>query len=392
MLKAVIFDMDGVIVDTEPQHTRALIRAGEAFHATLSTEYCEQFIGKHMDDLVLTLQRDYPQITDGQAFADKYNEYKIIIHEEEGLIPIEGTLNLMRSLHGHGIKVAIASSSEPYEINNVVKTFSLESYVDEAVSGSMVAHSKPAPDIFLLAAERLGVKPEECIIIEDSMNGSIAASRANITCIGYQNKSSGKQDLSRTCCIYEDMMSLDYEAVLEEYNRAHGLPVDILTTKRLQIKELAVSDIKELYKIYQQPGVTDFLPPLLSLEEEEEKHAAYIKHSYNFYRFGLWGIFLKDSNTLIGRAGLQCIDIHETPEIELGYLISPQYQRQGYASECIGAIIQYAKEYLELPSLVAVIHPENLASITLAEKYGFQLESTITKNTGKYSIYRLFLS
>ncbi|MDO5520279.1 MAG: GNAT family N-acetyltransferase [bacterium] len=392
MLKAVIFDMDGVIVDTEPQHLRALIKAGETFHAQLSYKYCEQFIGRHMDDLLRTVTKDYPQITNGQAFADLYNEYKITIRDEEGLIPIEGTINLIRSLHDYGVKVAIASSSEPYEINHVVKALSLESYVDALISGSMVAHSKPSPDIFLLAATTLDVSPEECIIIEDSMNGSIAASRANITCIGYQNKNSGNQDLSKTCCIYEDMMSLDYTAVLEEYNRTHGLPVDILSTDRLQIKELAVSDIKDLYQIYKQPGVTNYIPSLLSLEEEEEKHAAYIKHVYNFYRFGLWGVYLKDSLTLIGRAGLQCIDIEDTTEIEIGYLIAPEYQHQGFASECIKAIIRYAKEFLELPSLVAVIHPENKASITLAHKFGFKFEATHNKNGINYSIYRLFLT
>ncbi len=392
MLKAVIFDMDGVIVDTEPQHLRALVKAGALYGANYSYDYCIQFIGRHITDTLNIIMTDFPQITNAKEFGDKYNELKIQVRDDEGLIPIEGTINLIRSLPSHGIKVAIASSSEPHEIHHVIEALGLSDYIDEAVSGSYVKRSKPEPDIFLLAAKQLGVTPDECIIIEDSMNGTIAATKAGIPCIGFQNKNSGNQDLSRACCVYEDMMALDYPAVLEEYNRVHRLPVEILTTDRLILRELSTADIPKLHSMYEDESLTKYIPSLLTLEEELQKHEAYIDHVYNFYRFGLWGVFLKESNELIGRAGLQCIDIEDASEVELGYLIDTDHQGNGYAKESIEAILAYAKEYLALPSVVAIIHPDNLRSIHLAKLAGFTLEKEIQTDSSPLSLYRRILA
>ena len=165
MLKAIIFDMDGVIVDTEPQHLRAMIEAAATFDAALTYDYCTKFIGCNLHDTLAMLTVDYPQI-EPTMFTKLFDEKKIEIKQNEGLIPIAGTIALIRSLPSHNIKAAIASSSAPHEIKLVVDNLGLSDYIDVIVSGSMVKHSKPEPDIFLLAAEQLGVTTQECIIIE----------------------------------------------------------------------------------------------------------------------------------------------------------------------------------------------------------------------------------
>ena len=388
MLKAIIFDMDGVIVDTEPQHLRAMIEAAATFDAALTYDYCTKFIGCNLHDTLAMLTVDYPQI-EPTMFTKLFDEKKIEIKQNEGLIPIAGTIALIRSLPSHNIKAAIASSSAPHEIKLVVDNLGLSDYIDVIVSGSMVKHSKPEPDIFLLAAEQLGVSTQECIIIEDSMNGSIAAMCANIPCIGFQNKNSGNQDLSRTCCIYEDMAALDFAGVLEEYNRYHGYPVTILETERLIIREFSIHDVEALYDIYQQEGITDYIPPLGTLSEEKAKMASYIERHYNFYRFGLWGIFDKKTDQLIGCSGIQCVDLGDKTEIELAYLTSLPCQQKGYALEYTTAILSYVKEHYDFDSLVALIHPENKASLQLIQTLGFTYETMVPHKGMNCLLYRL---
>lgn len=233
------------------------------------------------------------------------------------------------------------------------------------------------PENYTIHSNKLTVTDlpvKEILMITDHLNGCTFASTHSLPCIAIQNAINKEENLSAATIIYEDISSLDSHVLMEEYNRYYSLPVTILTTKRLLIRELGVDEIEKLYPIYKNSKHTKYLPPLGSLEEEQEKHKAYMKYVYNFYRFGLWGAFLKDTDTLIGRVGIQCIDLGQDSYIELAYLIDASYTQQGYAYEACQAILRYAKEELYLPSLIALIHPENVASIALIKKLGFSFE------------------
>lgn len=395
MLKAVIFDMDGVIVDSEPSHMKALQKAGYELGLPLTMEYCTQFIGRSISYLLDKITTDFHIVTEVEAFqtslSQLFKTYKLEFRKE-GLIPIPGTIRLIQALHDHNIKVAIASSSPIEDIQDVIQTLQLEPYIDTYVSGSMVAESKPCPDIFLLACQRLDILPNEAIILEDSENGCIAAHRANIPCIGYQNPNSGNQNLQLATCVVEDTMYVDYSFLLEEYNRANGYPVEILKTKRLTIRELTIEDIPLLHALYQNPNNTAYIPTMDTLDIELTKHAAYIKHVYHFYRFGLWGVFLSDTKQLIGRCGLQCVSVDGEPEVEAGYFIDEIFQRNGYAYEAMTEILSLAKHYFELPSVIAIIHPDHIASIQLAKKLGFSYDKTSSYQGNTCHVYRIDFS
>ncbi len=144
-------------------------------------------------------------------------------------------------------------------------------------------------------------------------------------------------------------------------------------------------------KIYEQKGVTDYLEPLYEEEEEIAYTKAYIETRYRFYEYGMWVVFDKETGTMIGRAGLENRDvavgvdekgqfIYES-QVELGYMVTPSYQRKGYASEVCRAILRYAKEELELHFVNAFIHAENTASIGLIEKMNFQLIDEMNTTT-----------
>lgn len=196
-MKAVIFDMDGVIIDSEPVYN--------GIHEKMLRDFGVKEI--------LDVPEDYTGMTNSAVFKivrEKYNlkqtaeeisayQLKVILEEFSRLEdePIDGIRDLLAFLKEQQIKTAIASSSARKLIETVVKKFNLMAFFDVIVSGEEVPAGKPAPDVFLEAARQLHVSPEDCLVIEDSKNGTIAAKAAGMSCIGFKNPNSGNQDLSR---------------------------------------------------------------------------------------------------------------------------------------------------------------------------------------------------
>lgn len=196
-MKAVIFDMDGVIIDSEPVYN--------GIHEKMLRDFGVKEI--------LDVPEDYTGMTNSAVFKivrEKYNlkhtveeisayQLKVILEEFSRLEdePIDGIRDLLALLKEQQIKTAIASSSARKLIETVVKKFNIMAFFDVIVSGEEVPAGKPAPDVFLEAARQLHVSPEDCLVIEDSKNGTIAAKAAGMSCIGFKNPNSGNQDLSR---------------------------------------------------------------------------------------------------------------------------------------------------------------------------------------------------
>lgn len=159
--------------------------------------------------------------------------------------------------------------------------------------------------------------------------------------------------------------------------RKEGKPVLIAETDRLIIRETVLEDVPELYRIWKEPGMGDYIPPMQpTLEEELEYTEAYIRHAYAFYDYGLWTVLDRSSGRVVGRAGLSVSELLEDA-VELGYLIAPEYQRQGLAVECAEAILAYAKNVLDITELHLLTDPENTASVRTAERLGFVKAHTL---------------
>lgn len=388
MLKAVIFDMDGVLIDSEPLHAKAAVLAFQNIGIHITLDYCYEFIGRTTKHMLETIMRDYNPPFNSMELLQLYNESKKQLIMREGYSPIPYITQLIKDLYQHGIKLAIASSSTIQEINDVVTSLGIKSYFEHLISGTTVPHSKPAPDIFLKAAKELGVNSNECIIIEDSYYGLVAGKSAGIPVIGFSNPNSGNQNLSDACMVVEGFEEVDYNFIQQIHAKVNGEPITILSTKRLLIRELSEQDLNDLMKIYAQQEVKKYLDDIDDdLSVEIEKENAYIKKIYPFYGYGLWGIFLKDSGKLIGKCGIQNKSMQGKEEIELGYLLSKDYWGYGYASESAKAVIDYAFYVLQINRVVAVIAPDNHNSIKVAEKIGMTEEKTVNVNGKEYQLY-----
>lgn len=199
MIKAVIFDMDGVIIDSEPLHYRIFMSyIKNKLGLTISDEEYSTFIGTTNRSIFSMVQKNHGMKGDLDTIVEEYEE-QILTHlmTNKSEKPIDGVDVLIRNLQQSNVKLALASSSAKNLIHIVLKMFKLEPFFSAAVSGQEVKAGKPAPDIFLRAAELLGVNPAECLVFEDSRNGVVAAKMAGMKCIAFYNPHSGNQDLSQ---------------------------------------------------------------------------------------------------------------------------------------------------------------------------------------------------
>lgn len=177
----------------------------------------------------------------------------------------------------------------------------------------------------------------------------------------------------------ESLAELDIEYLERVRRRYNHIPWDIGETERCLIRELSLSDLPALYELYAKPGMTDYVEPLYDYETEIEYQKAYIENMYGFYEYGMWLVFSKETGKLIGRAGLE----HD----ELGYMIAPELQNRGYATEVCRFIIDYARENTDFEELYCRIDERNEASVRLAKKLGFTNSGQVDEDIHA-SIYR----
>ena len=178
-IKAVLFDMDGLMVDTESLATEAFIHSAKKQGYDMTKEETLLVLG-FTTKSIYEFWENYFKNSDvsGKQLVDDHYKYIENILFTTGPRKMPYIEELLKYLKESNYKVAVASSSNiDHIINNMEKT-GLKKYIDKFASGAEVENGKPAPDVFLLAAERLGVKPEECLVLEDSKAGVIAGSSA----------------------------------------------------------------------------------------------------------------------------------------------------------------------------------------------------------------------
>jgi ribosomal-protein-alanine N-acetyltransferase len=160
---------------------------------------------------------------------------------------------------------------------------------------------------------------------------------------------------------------------IEPRRREHPSPVDILHTHRLTLRELALDDAPELFRIYGDPLTMRYMgPPPASVEAEAANIANHLQNSCARWGFGLRAVVLKETGAFIGRCGLLRCELDGKPEVELSYLLDRQRWGSGYATEADAAIVRWAFDSLPIAQLVAFIAPANAASARVAERLAFR--------------------
>lgn len=214
MLKAVLFDMDGVIVDTEPLHSKAYYLMFKAVNIEVSDELYASFTGQSTISICRKLCTHFKlSETPETLVVFKRKFFKQIFETDEDLHLIDGVLDLIKDYQNNGLTLVLASSASMTTINNVFERFNLNQYFISKLSGADLKDSKPHPEIFIKAAEASGYQKQECFVIEDSTNGIKASKAAGIYCVGFKSPHSKNQDYSKADLVISDFSEIKYSKV-----------------------------------------------------------------------------------------------------------------------------------------------------------------------------------
>jgi beta-phosphoglucomutase len=180
-IQAVIWDLDGVILDSAEEHRLAWHRMAREAGLPLTDEQFWATFGMRNDMIIPLLWKEVPQERIA-ALADQKEIYFREYIRAKGA-PLPGAIELLSELHTAGYPQALASSAPLKNIEVVSEVLGLDHYLDAFVSGETVPRGKPAPDVFLKAAAALGIEPAHCLVIEDAVAGVQAAHSGGMKCI-----------------------------------------------------------------------------------------------------------------------------------------------------------------------------------------------------------------
>jgi len=210
MIKAVIFDMDGVMIDSEPlwEKTERILLAKR--NIDYSPEYRDMIVGLNQKDSGRLLKDTFSLPESVDEIISERVDILTAIYEKE-LELVSALSPLLEALKQKSYMLAVASSSPLRVINFVLDMFSLHGYFDAVVSGECTENGKPHPDIYLHTAERLQVNPAECVAIEDSINGVRSATSAGMYCIAIPDKRLSREPFDIAHLILESLGELKPE-------------------------------------------------------------------------------------------------------------------------------------------------------------------------------------
>lgn len=215
MIKTVIFDMDGVIVDTEPVHKYAYFEHYKELNIPVTEELFATFTGQSTKNVYQILKEKFDLEEDvNDLVLRKRAIFNEAFDTKPDLYLIDGVENLIKDLYAKGVELILASSASKSTIDRVFNRFDLNQYFTHKISGENFPKSKPDPAIFLHAADLAQSEHSECIVIEDSTNGVEAAVRANLYCLGYKSINSKKQDITKADSICDDFNAINAKFII----------------------------------------------------------------------------------------------------------------------------------------------------------------------------------
>ena len=208
-IKCVIFDMDGVIIDSEEIHKKAYYETFNALNIEVSDTLYKSFTGSSTINAFQRLVAHFDLKNNPKELVlDKRKRYVNFFENDPNLHLVAGVEEIIKYFYNKGIILILASSSAMINIDRVFNRFNLNTYFAAKISGADLKESKPNPEIFNKAAILGNIPKENCVVIEDSDNGITAANDANIFVFGYANKLSEGQTLQNADFVINDFSEL----------------------------------------------------------------------------------------------------------------------------------------------------------------------------------------
>lgn len=231
-----------------------------------------------------------------------------------------------------------------------------------------------------LAVETLETVPEmpaqSTLYLTDDTSYYRDMRAAGIPVVGYLHAGNAGATFPQCPYLLSEPQWVDADSYHKIYERLLGLPWTILTTDRLVIREMTANDLDALYVLYDEEACRFMTPLREDRDAERAELVSYIDKVYGLFGYGYWAMIHKETGQLIGRMGF-AVNEGTGDSIAFGYLVHPDYRRQGYAFEAAQAILAYARDVLQLPRISAEVHADNEPSIAFLQKLGFCKKSVI---------------
>lgn len=211
MIKALIFDMDGVIIDSEPIQCEIAVEVLKSFGGKPTEKELYEFIGVTNQTMWPILKERHKLRATVEEILERHQEYKKRRFFQEPVDPIDGIEDLIKRADARGVKIALATSSPKFLAEHILESAGLLPYFDAIVTADDITRSKPDPEIYLKAAQFLGIDPGFCVAVEDAELGIQSAKSAGMRVVAFLNPNSGRQDTSRADFVVSSIRDIDLD-------------------------------------------------------------------------------------------------------------------------------------------------------------------------------------
>jgi beta-phosphoglucomutase family hydrolase len=215
MIKAAIFDMDGIMIDSEMLHSRSFeeVLKGHGVHASKDEHGIIHTPGVKGWDNWVNLKKKYGVDAEVEHLMQKKKKIMLELHREYGIEPLPGLRELVELLKDKNILLAVGTSSIKDRALMVLENLGIKHEMQAIVTGDDVERGKPAPDIYLKAADLLNVLPKECIVFEDAVNGVEAGKAAGMRVIAVPTRYTVRNDFSKADLVVESLENVTWSAI-----------------------------------------------------------------------------------------------------------------------------------------------------------------------------------
>jgi HAD superfamily hydrolase (TIGR01509 family) len=188
LTRAVIFDMDGVIIDSEPLWRKAMIKGFSEYDVAFTEDDCRKTTGMRLNEVIHYWHKLFPdKLRDKDAVKNSIINDLIILINQEGKA-MSGLLEILNYIKQNNIKIGLSTSSDHILIETILSKLEIIHFFDEIISAQHLKYGKPHPEVYLVCAEKLNIHPMDCMVIEDSINGIVSAKAAQMNVIAIPDR------------------------------------------------------------------------------------------------------------------------------------------------------------------------------------------------------------